>query len=389
MNKKNIIYIVLFLLFAGCGNDSKTIEYHPIKSRIPYWESDVELIKIKREYKSKKEEVIIPEGELFESNSFLQNFDVGKFSEIKELSLNFDFLVVKSLNGDRMLLLDTRNNTFSEFNTEKKRVDLIASSGRGPGELMFASDLVINNDSAYVATKDSKILVFACNKEPCSYKRTIILDKITPVSVAAKDSELILMGYHNSLNNREEMNSERLKGIYQVDMNGYVKQSSGKIYDIEGHWMLLREFTDGEILLNEDGRILQYYHLFPQIMVFDPNLELKSIFRINQFMFSKRKYNTSTMRLWVNFEDWSSIDKIFNIGKHNFIVVVKHFSNRKVINTMVNWNITKDYYFLNLEKNTHYLLGKLIGDSKNIIFTKNHIIYQENSKYSFATFLNK
>jgi len=380
-----LLFLVGAALSAGCGQSNERIEYHPVESRIPYWNSDTKISTIEREYKSEEEEFIVPGGEFYESASFKSDFTVGKFSELNGLILNSG-LTAKSIDNNRVLFLDVSNNLLQELNIPSKNLSEIATEGKGPGELMFARDLAIQQDTAYVVSENGTMSVFDCSAAPCLYHKTNTIDKVNTFSAAKRGHNLYWLGYARSLTDGEEKTSEPAEGIFKTDLNGQAQQSFGRIYDIDGRWIMLLYFAEGGIYTQNNGNILQYYRPFPQINVFDEEGALNSIYRIDNFILPKMKYDKQKRSFSLSMEDWSFMEDVIQLSDQKFIISVIHRTDRSIIENELKWRITREYYYLDTSDDTNYLLGTLRGESKSVYITNKHLIVQEGNKIRIANF---
>jgi hypothetical protein len=364
--KKLLSFTLIFLAFLSCKRND-IIEFHPMDERYPYHASEIQSVHFAKKILNDEDHY------LFNTKSFNGAFNVQKIISTEMPFVDTDYLTFGSL-SDRLLLLDRNNNSLHNFHLFDEKWSQIASQGRGPGEIMFSSDITNKDNLIYIASKNLVISIFECEKsEDCFYSSSIQLDKIQSSSVTVNEDGFFVMGQSSNLFNGNEIDEKDLNSIYKVDINGNVEESFGEIYDINKHWMLLTPFGEGKIRSTKRNGLIQYYDLIPEIYFLEGQKVNKKIV-INDFLLSKRKYNNRTQELFINFEDWSSIEDIKVINDDLAILIIKNRRNRTVNDMSVRWDKSKDVYGINLTNGQSNYLGSIDLDKENIWFTDDFLI---------------
>lgn len=143
---------------------------------------------------------------------------------------NLDQIQFIAIDSTRIILLDVLRNTLFEYDSSLNDWTTIAEQGRGPGDLMFSSDITMVGNLLYVTVKDGKLTIFDCtNNPPCTYDKTIILDKMQPTAVAKNGEKMIIMGQLSSLSNYSTIIEETdLKSLALIDTTVKVEKFFGK-----------------------------------------------------------------------------------------------------------------------------------------------------------------
>lgn len=378
---------ILSLLFYSCN--SNTFEYHPNPERYPYANVESEVFKIDRKADSKiKEEIIFPNQGFLQSGLFEAYFKIDSSFMIKKPDLDINTIKYGSLNSSNAVVLNSLSNTLLQYNNAKDDWFPIAETGRGPGELMFTTDFSISNSQLYVSTKDSRISVFDCLSQNCSFKKTVSLEKVQPTSIAIKDKNFVVQGLFSSASQGNDNNIGTLNSIHIINRGGDIIDSFGEFYDIKKNWMLIRPFENGEIKYIDTENstyLVQYFEKIPELYVFE-NKKISQKYTFNGFVLSKNKYNTKTHELFVNVNDWSSIDGVVHLGNGKIIVTIKHLSNRSLNEFGIVWDMNKDFYLIDLPTNSSSFVGSIDLDKENLWFSKYNIMYLHNDTLTVNKF---
>ena len=267
-NILKITFVLCLFLFGCSNNNNQIIEFHPMLDRMPYINGSLNIDDID-EGKNEME----PGVENYSANVVLSDdkfnsiFQKSEFQHLKLpplVSTSF-----KSLNSERLIIFDLRQQIFLDVNLSDQSWNEFAGRGRGPGEFMFANDFIVNSDSLYVISKDSKITTFDCSKYPCAYSKTINLPNLQPVSLAKTAGVFIVMG--KQIETVELTDQDyKTESLFSLDYNGNLIDAWGENYDNRGHLMLMEPFANGKIRRMKNSHyIIQYFDYFPFLVFFE------------------------------------------------------------------------------------------------------------------------
>jgi len=145
--KKELLYILFISLTAGCSrNSDATAEYHPIKERIPYWNSDVQTQNVRKEAKDLTTNIISRQDLTF-SPLIAETFNISTLTSANLPLTSVENILFRSINMDRLAIFDVFKQRLYEYHMSADSWDIVAESGSGPGELSNVQDIVIENDT--------------------------------------------------------------------------------------------------------------------------------------------------------------------------------------------------------------------------------------------------
>ena len=377
---KYIYPIFCIIFFVSCSSSENDL-FHPKVENYPYYNSKVDIEIVERKYDDSVEEEINYSGiPHYEKSIFKKKFSISFLDSVVIPDGEINYSQFESLNDSLIVFNDVFTNNLSLYGYDFDNWETIAEQGRGPGQIMFSSDLIVKDNQVITSHKDSRVNFFNCFKKTCEYDKTLVLDKIQPESIQIHNGEIVAMGTNSFLAQgfSSEVNESDLISIHKYNESGDYINSFGEFYNINGHWMLMRPFSEGKIRINKEGKLFQSYKLLPYLYVFSNDiLDKKIVFR--GFNISKRKYITETQELFVNFDDWSMIQDVKIIDNTKLLVTIRHLANRNVLTDIVDWEESKDFYLIDMEDYSSYYMGNFSIDNENLWFTSKHVVFSKNN----------
>lgn len=364
----------------GCNrntSNSDNLVLVPQKSNIPYASLDVRSINKKNE--SKKS--IDISGVKFLVKYLKNPNSLVNKSKIPISIGDPDDLLIASIN-DRVLILDTNENTLWEYSVSKKIVKKIASYGRGPGGLSSATDIFIEHKSLYISMSGARVSKFNCRNFPCKFKEELKMGNMIIYSFAKKDSSFALLGSSPVTEGSNEELSD--KPIHIYDLKGSRVKDFGKMYDTNNQWMLRRPFLQGKIEYDRDiDNYVLTYQRFPYIYVYDNNLKITDIFKINDFLIGKQKFWPRKGRLQIVMEDHSIVKNIKSLDGGDILVTIETKKNQRVEDNIFVWDKYYDFYIVNINKKKYKYLGGSTNDNIIKYFKSGVLKIDDNSIYCY------
>jgi len=376
--KKTLIFTLSLFLLISCKTKPKK-EVHPILELIPGNELAYEGIS-KKETSSKIDSPEILKQLINTLGN--QNFESELMLEGLNLNANVKLL---SLKNNRLIFLDLDDDILLEYNVEKKEQTILASRGRGPGDIFLSSDLHLVNDTLIISNRDMRILKFNCNMIPCEYIDLFQLNSIVPLSITSNGKSFIALGNNKLPPQKKAISSDLIEtsALWVINTEGNITKSFGKHYDIQNHWMLQRPFSEGIVEFSEKKKL--YFLAFerlPFIYVFNKNFEQVTVLKIEEFILGKQEYDTGKGKLSVVQGDFSIISNIKNVTDDSFLIEVKTRKNRRIVDKIYQWDSNIDYYIINLTDFKSTYIGS--NDSSSQYFVTKEMLLKRNSSNQFS-----
>jgi hypothetical protein len=320
---KHGIYLLL-LVIASCSVQDRE-EIHPIEDRIP----------------GLSESTIIVEKPASIPYPILPDF-----GERTKLDIVVgENLEVITWSDSRIIILDRNANTLMEFDRRSGRSKVIASEGRGPGDLWFSSSLIRRGTALYVSLGDKRMATFDCFVSPCEFVSEVKLP-IAPKSAVLADSRFALLGTRPITSPDPDLINEATtsKAITVVDIEGNPVANFGDTYDYQGNWMLLTYFADGHIRQhNPSNYLVLAFETFPTLQLFDRSFNAVRNVRFSEFVQSKFLHDSATGMVRLQQGDFSQISNIQPIG-NDLLIEITTRKNRRRVDDVTKWDVTIDYY---------------------------------------------
>lgn len=317
---------------------------------------------------------------------YLQHPDNFTQRKINTIALVNQMLYV---GNNRLLFLDQANNNLTEYDLKTDSAYKIAGSGKGPGDLLFAGEMVKRGATVYVA-QQMQISRFNCAVMPCQYSGTTEL-KFMPYSVALAGDSIAVLGNVVGFGSRNPGLVNKLKNLKAIHLiNGSGNQVSvfGDAYNVGTDWMLLRPFvSEGFVRYSiTQKQFLIAFQQFPIIYVYGSNLKLIHSYKISDFILNKMKYIPHSA-LQFNWKIDRSMIKTMSVFKGNYLLIeTVTATNSHVSDHLVLSDWQHNFYVLNLTSQKSYYMGKFTttGSSPNADITatsKGLFIYKGEDAY--------
>jgi hypothetical protein len=353
------------MLGCSSADQNRNIELHPDPRKVPY--INTEKFIVPKDIVSAKSDHIL----IRNFNQIVNEFSVNK-DKMTELDFsigNYDHLGIISLSPNRFLILDKRRNTVDEFNVLLSRSGSpIATYGRGPGDLAFATDLVASNKEILIAMQDQRISSFDCSIVPCSYSNTIILEDFSPFSVDRFMNGFIAVGMQ-SVRGESDVNRflESPEPIRVFDEANGSFFEFGNSYNTDGNWMLARPLTEGIIRADiDEGWIALAFRRFPYLIIYNDQLELSNIYQFDDFITGLQEYHVQERMLNIVMSDHSLINNIFLLSNGHVFIEIEHKKNMRQENYSFIWDRQSDYYLIDIINRKTSFLGNVLFDDSSI-----------------------
>lgn len=368
---RNRLLIFLVLSIAACTESSNTT-LHPVEEKIPHAGVVADSLTLSETPDSIQK--------LPENVQVLHHFLSGKEDQlvIQKLDvLTTGEVHISPVDENRILILELGNNRLIEYNRYEDEITVVASTGRGPGDLLFSQELAVHNQRAYVAMQGFLVSVFDCQFKPCEYLKKINT-KINNYSVAPEGKEITVLGLPPFGNDeaRSQVNNNRLV-IHQFDDLGKKLNSFAPVYNT-GYPLLQDEMTAGGTVRYFQGKNIYTasFTYFSSIFLYNTNGELINKFKIPDL---KQGYYEFTTRDdgWfsgrVLYGDKSQISYTSKIDENWLLIRIREMEGVEFIDLQKGFrgNEWFSYFILNLNNFNYYK----IGDDKRFPFGENRTIF--------------
>lgn len=394
---KIILTSLIFLSFySSCTKDdqsnSATIIEHPLEEKIPHYGFKHNIIERSRSYN----ELDIESYELDLLHQYLQ--DPQQFSHEKleiEIGSPFPAFNVFTIDENRLIILDDNDNKLIEYNLNTKESISISEFGRGPGDFQFPREMIKHNDTVYILRQDMYVSSFDCSKTPCSHLEDLSLE-FEPSSMAISDNHFAILGdpIENDIESSEsENNLDPGKAVHLIDASGEPVVSFGSKYEVDSHNLLKQPFVlNGMVRYSSSANLyVLAYRPFPYIYLYNSdNFEIKSVFKIEDFVLGKRKYWPDERRLKTPEEDFSYINRIELFNQNLLWIELETKSNYRITENSILWDREFDYYITDISETESYYIGNYSYEAeepgkKIFLIDRNIVIYDERDGYLYLT----
>jgi len=352
---------------------SDNVVWHPIKEKIPHYDNEHTLIDSVNhaDYASSESKVL----ELL--HSYLnENEDIIPVKLDVSVGQG-DGVSVQSIESDRLLILDSFDNRFVEYDLNSDSTVQLAEVGRGPGDIMLSREISIQDKFAYIALGGGRIEKFDCKMRPCQHSESFKTE-YNPYSFTTAGDFFALLsmptGFGGGVKTDRSIPENAIKVI---DSNEKEIGGFGKTYDIGGHWLLLRPLVNqGFIRYSSSSELfILSYERFPFLYIYDGNFELANTFELAPFEIGEQKYWPKKGEREIVLEDHSEISLLTDLGKGQILVETRTKKNRRTKNNRFVWDHLNRYYLVSLSNGKNIFLGSKEFESYTSIYpTENNLI---------------
>ena len=390
INLKIVFLLLISFHICACtsenkaNNETSSIEHHPVEDRIPYF--DRNHIRIKES----------SSANLFETFNYssIRNYyqyfssDLGYHLE-GYLSDPLETEII-SLHNERIILLDKKSSLLAEYNLNTDDQFTLATFGRGPGDIAYTSDIVSYNELIFIVMQDMRISIFNCSVSPCAYEETIMLDRISPMSITLikESNKIAIFGSIPISYPTDAIIHESVShgAITIIDSNHNIISNFGETYDYKADWLLMLPFNQGIVRYNgAENQLISSFKRFPFVYVYDAsNYNLIKSFNIKSFMQGKQLYDRDAKFLQVIRESFSEIKqiKIFDNSVVIIEIINRYYQERKDYRNR--WKTTFDYYLIELSTDKHTHLLETYNDRRLFPAQHGYMAYINDNYYWFS-----
>lgn len=370
-----LLFAILYLLLLTTNSVSQgRIEFHPDVNKIPSWSSDHITI-------DKKQNLIgNPVSSIF--GKILREIGSVNQNGLNVLLGGKWALSASSINDRRIILLDRDNLTLIDYDLVSHRSFVVAQSGRGPGDLFFPKEVVVDGNNLFIPMGGSSVTQYNCSRSPCVFEKTIPLDKVNYQSVDVSNNQLIGLVSASGIAPTSN-SSQNVAPLAVSNMNGKVTTQFGKNYDFGNRWMLMDTFKRGFVRQIDKLNVsVVAFENYPIIYVYDENHRMIKSFKICDFVLGKYQYDTTTQAVTIPDSDFSMITGLSTLDNAKLVVEVLQ---RKFRSNSDNKTLQDafQYYIINIESNKGYYLGELNYTDSRIHLLSHGALLYNNEEYYF------
>ena len=360
----NRYLLVSLILISSCTKvmESET-EMHPLPDRLPYNEEN---------------SVMISKSAVNYTNNQLQNFLKSPNHEnYREIALNLrgDEIITELENGN-LIFAGKSIHQILLYDLLNEKTHVIASSGRGPGDVLRINDVVIDGDDLLVSMEDGRLSKFECNGEGCEYISTILLEA-NLLSVSKNEEFTYLMRASGLFGGDQSTVESYDFNRIMVLRENKVINTFGEGYDFTNRHMMRINLDKGLVAVTPNNSVFASYKRFPFIYQYDTNGKLTQKYQIDEFIQGYDLYFTTNSRLRNLGDDYSEIVDLV-MTDNGLLVIVQHSKNRKIESQQFVWDVSYDYYETDFNGSEWKYLGSSIGHMYHILNDK--IFYTNSDK---------
>ncbi|MEX2601532.1 MAG: hypothetical protein WD355_07795 [Balneolaceae bacterium] len=375
---KHIIFLIIIMINLSCGGNNERsasgLVVHPIEENIPHYEND----HISVDKNQLVSGVNNYPGIIKKLHSYLHDPNNSDLFEIPLPVSGVRTVEVKSISEDILLILDKRSDQLIQYNRSTNDTLLIASRGRGPGDIAYAKDMNRYNNDIYISMEDMRVSKFSCQNTPCNYDKTVPLE-FSPISFAYNNENYIIFGQTPYLGEEDYTIDEN--SIRIVDDNGGVLTSFGENYRTKD-WIVLFTIRDGHIRYSmKNDYYIHSIELLPYIYIYDQKYEINSIFYLSEFIQGEVVFNPVFNGASPPSVDFSYIHDL-TIVEDNYLIITTTTRYDEIVSDNDNECIfEQDYYVIDLSNQSHGYLGSSCSKfPQNILITDEWVFLNSNGK---------
>ena len=254
------------------------------------------------------------------------------------------------------LLVEHPENRLYELNRQNQNTSLIASEGRGPGQVQFASSIAQQDDTLFLGSKDRRILQFDCRSRPCTFEDETRL-QFSPETLTILEDQVAVVG--TPMLQREGMTMEDFTGaVHLVGPTGDIRTSIGRPYHTS-HFLVLSSYLRGSSLVHSEPLQTVGFasQKLPYIWIYRDSGGKERVWRIDDFEPLGIEYSPSDRSRSKEYQDSYSLLRLQGPLQERYLVAsVRHMAYVSEGSDIRMRSV--DYYALDMETGRSYYLGR-------------------------------
>lgn len=293
-------------------------------------------------------------SENIHSTTFTPLFDNDQFElsgiVLNSVKKNPQIIDVLPLHNDRFLIYDYLAEKLYHWDKSADAV-LIAKSGRGPNGVDSGLWFVKDGDSDFLLQRARRSEVICESPENCKLNVSDTFDNIVYYYELRDDGTVITIGNYIPGKPRitiyKDGKSTHAGGFYSHTDNDISREMNGSIL----------------VNLKDDKGYIQYFTLSPHIVFMDKDLNVKNVFKLNQFEpieIVSRKYDRQLTQSF-NFDNaFSQVVWHYQMNNGDIILFTSHSEEIALSSHPMDRELIVhryDYYRFNLNKTTIDYIG--------------------------------
>lgn len=352
--------LLLFLIFCSCSRqyDTRYTE-HPMTDALPYSDVEPEMLEI---FELEGLLNAVPDNIqlLYE---FLNHENTG-LKKVELPILTSSDIDVSSINDSTLLILEKNANQLILYDLHQHDYDIIASQGRGPGDLDFSAELAVHNNKAFVAMEGFQISVFTCEHAICEYENTI-QTKYNNYSIYPVNTSLFVLGMPPlSYTQSSESPDTENHLVRKTDTTGQVQFSFMPEYHFQAPLVRNEMHSNGQLrsFSNIEKTVITFGYL-PFIYLYDFSGEFITKLEIPDFFQRILHYEEHPSRRGISKWDYGNYTRFDHLSSHAGDGSL--FNRVEEIRDMVFLGLDEgfegskwySYYLLDVDKKEFYKIG--------------------------------
>lgn len=389
MSHHLLTILILFFVFNSCSKENDFTP-HPLPDKMPHADDDSEILDIQSISES--------DSSPPQSLKLLQDFLVDESKNFKTKKLDIlatDKIDISFLSSTDILVLDKENNQLIQYNLETDENTVVASQGRGPGDLLYTQELNVHNKVAYVAMQGFQISVFDCNLRSCEHDNTI-LTEYNNYSIAAADKHLFVLGIppFGRDQDPDPTNTDQYI-IHRFNHSGKKEQSFTPVYRETSPVVRTQMTSGGQVRsFPQFNMNIVTFDFFHYLYLYNDEGDLLRKFQIpdlkqGYYEYKENKGGGFTGRL--RYDDNSKIIRTTNLGDNWLLLIIREQRGVEFINLEEGFKGDEwfSFYAFNIKNHILYKIGDhkkfTIGKSRSIQVSEHGIIVNENGTIFFLS----
>ncbi len=303
-----LVALTTLCFIVSCGENRRQMEVtqHPEPDRIPYSDFTPELLQVNDLTSEELDQ--FPESIRTFYNYLTGSIEIDQNNQLDLLTT--DRIDVVSKDHSTVLILERDNNRLLEYDLSDESYTVLASQGRGPGDILFAQELTFHDGKAYVAMQGFQISVFDCRQVICEYEKTIPT-KHNNYSVSSNGEVLFYLGLA-PFGGDNPHTSANQNLIYKIDMDGNVQNSFMPVYNFKAPVVRDALSSGGKVRSLPDlGKTIVTIDHYPYLFIYDEEQELIEKYELPELIQPLYEYEErNDSGEWTSGEVYKSNSKI-------------------------------------------------------------------------------